>query len=515
MRIDVIETLPELMKLEANWNAIYDRDPDARVFLSWRWLSGWLPYIAGSWFILAAKAEAKDDAPYVAFFPMRIQTRVVDGRIRNELNMGGNFAADYTGILCDPAAEHQAIPAFARALKGLNWAALNLENVLMSDARLRLLRAHFPQSKFRSRDVPRVLKATNTDNCICPYVRLPADWDSYLQMLSPNTRHNIRRLMRRVDESGGACRLDHATPATAERDIDGLLGLWKAKWEASKGKAINSLMRSNRVMLMRSFEAGLLFVPTFWSGDQLVGALATMVDPRRKSMHVYMTARDESFDGPSPGVVMHAYSIRHAIASGFTEYDFLRGNEPYKYPFGVSEQTIRCIVIDTKNGLNLGGKLDRRTIPGALELATDLHKAGKLAEAERGYGQILDIEPRNADAIHRLGQLCAAKGEHQRAKTLFRKLTTIRTDTYKPWQGLAQACEALGQYRDAANAYREVIRLRPDLPSAFGDLARMLVKLGRIGEVNAALAAALDRATAEHRGNGKAKPEQAAVRTLQ
>jgi CelD/BcsL family acetyltransferase involved in cellulose biosynthesis len=515
VRIEVIEALPELVKLEDNWNAIYDRDPHARVFLSWKWLSSWLSYISGRWFILAAKAEDRSDAPYVAFFPLRIQAKAVDGRIRNELNMGGNFAADYTGILCHPAVEQQAVPAFARALKGLNWATLNLENVLMSEARFRLLLAHFPRSTFRSREVERVLKATNTNNCICPYVRLPSDWDGYLQMLTPNTRHNIRRLMRRVDESGGAYRLDHATPATAERDIDGLLHLWKTKWAAIKGKTIDNLVRSNRVMLTRSFEAGLLFVPTFWKGEQLVGALATMVDPRRRSMHVYMTGRDESFDGPSPGVVMHAYSIRHAIANGFTEYDFLRGNEPYKYPFGVSEQTIRCMVIDTKTGFNLGNKLDPRTTGEAVEVATGLHRAGKLAEAERGYRQVLDIEPRNADAIHRLGQLMAAKGEHLAAQRLFRKLATIRTDTYKPWQCLAQSCEALGQYRDAANAYREVIRLRPDLPSAFNDVARMLAKLGRLDEVNATLVDALWRATTERRGNGHAATEEMAGRTLQ
>ncbi len=514
MRIDVINTLPKLMKLEASWNTIYDRDPHARVFLSWRWLSGWLSQVYGPWFILAAKGEASD-APYVGFLPLRTQAKVVDGHIRNELNMAGNFAADYTGILCDPAIEHQVIPAFARHLKGLNWAAFNLDNILMSETRLRLLLAHFPQSRFRSRNVERMLKATSTNNCICPYVRLPSDWDSYLQTLSPNTRHNIRRLMRRIDESGGAYRLDHATPATAERDIDGLLGLWKTKWETSKGKTINNLVRSNRQMLMRSFESGLLFVPTLWNGEQLVGALATMVDPRRRSMHVYMTGRDESFDGPSPGVVMHADSIRHAIANGFVEYDFMRGNEPYKYPFGVSEQTIRCMVLETRNGMNLGGQFDRRTIPGALELATELHRAGKLAEAERGYGQILQLDPRNPDAIHRLGQLLAASGEHNRAKALFRKLAAIRTDTYKPWQGLAQSCEALGQYRDAADAYREVIRLRPDLPSAFSDLARMLVKLGRIEDVNAALVNALGHATGEPRGNGHEGSERLSGPTLQ
>ena len=54
-------------------------------------------------------------------------------------------------------------------------------------------------------------------------------------------------------------------------------------------------------------------------------------------------------------MILHAYSIRHAIAHGFVEYDFLRGNEPYKYSFGCKERKIYSIVLETRSGRNLGG----------------------------------------------------------------------------------------------------------------------------------------------------------------
>ena len=56
--------------------------------------------------------------------------------------------------------------------------------------------------------------------------------------------------------------------------------------------------------------------------------------------------------------MLHAYAIRHAIANGMTEYDFLRGNEPYKYSFGCEERRIRSLFVTTKDHRNLGGKLD-------------------------------------------------------------------------------------------------------------------------------------------------------------
>jgi tetratricopeptide (TPR) repeat protein len=490
VHIDVIETVPEFMRLEDDWNAVYDADPDARVFLSWTWLSGWLSQQRGPWLVLAVKDSDKADAPYVAFFPLRIQTKVVEGRIRNEINMAGNFTADYTGIVCRPELEHKVIPALARHLKQMNWARLNLENVRQSEPRLRLLLAHFPNSGFRTRDIDRTGKVDGIDNNICPFAALPPDWDAYLDGLSANTRQKIRRLLKRLD-AGSDYRISHATAATIDRDLDTLLRFWEIKWTPRKGDLVHGLVRSNRAMLTRSFHAGLLFLPTLWLGERPLAALATLIDPRKRTFLFYMTGRDESFDGGvPPGLVLHAHSIRHAIAGGFIEYDFLRGNEPYKYSFGVKERRIRCVVVATRDDLNLGGRIDRRTVTEVLSLATDLHRDGHLAAAERGYRQALDVEPDNADALHRLGQLLAARGQHAMAKRCFVRLAALRPDTHKAWLCLAHAYEALGHDEEALDAYREVVRLQPALAEAFSGLAALLIRLGRIEAVNAALLAA-------------------------
>ena len=77
MHIDIIETLPSLAKLEDNWNAVYDADDEAQIFLSWKWLNGLLSHIPGPWFILAAKEPTRPPIlPYVAFFPLRLQTTI-------------------------------------------------------------------------------------------------------------------------------------------------------------------------------------------------------------------------------------------------------------------------------------------------------------------------------------------------------------------------------------------------------------------------------------------------------
>jgi len=495
VHIDIIETLPSLARLEDNWNAVYDADDEAQIFLSWKWLHGWLSRIPGPWFILAAKERDDAGLPYVAFFPLRLQTMIEKSDVFSDVRMAGNFGADYTGIVCRPEAEHKAIPAFARIVRQMNWARLHLDNVRISERRWRLLTACFPKASFHSTKVDKIIKVDGIDNSLCPYATLPNDWNAYLDALSTNTRQKIRRLLKQV-EASSEYRITVATAETFDRDLKTLLGFWETKWRARKSDRMDSLIRSNRAMLTRSFHSGLVYLPTFWHGDRPVAALATLIEPRKRTFSFYMTGRDETFEGPPAGMILHAYSIRDAIARGFVEYDFLRGNEPYKYSFGCKERRIHSVVLETRSGRNPGGRIDPRCIPDVLQQATELHRKGQSADAEIGYRRILEVEPKHADALHRLGQLLAAKGDFAAAKRQFRILTTVRPDAAKAWQCLGQVCESLGQYEEALRQNLEFMRLQPDQPDGFVAVAKCMAKLGRMAEVNAALLAAIEPASA-------------------
>ncbi|OPH82368.1 GNAT family N-acetyltransferase [Nitrobacter vulgaris] len=486
MYIDVIEDMDAFSQLRENWDEVYDADPHATLYLSWNWLFPWLENLNTPWVVLAAK-ESGSASRYVAFFPLRLDTRIDGtGRLFNDLRMAGSHAADYTGLISIPESEADAIVAFAQQIKRMNWADLVLDNFCGSDVRFSKLVSCFSQSKFTISQTDRVNKTDQVDNSICPYVDLPEDWDAYLETISSNTRQKLRRLLRAVD-TNSEYRITHATKETVAADLNTLLRFWETKWRPRKGKLTDSLVRGHRGMLSRSFERGLLLLPTLWLGDRPLAALAILLDEQKKSLLFYITGRDESFAGPQPGLILHGHSIRYAISRGMKRYDFLRGNERYKYSFGVKEQRLYCYVVATRSGSNLGGRLDVRTLPDALKKATDLHQEGKIDQAARAYRQILETDPRNENTLHRYGQLLAGKSDHVAAKRVFKLLTRMRTDTYKPWLLLGQSCEAMGQYLDAANAYREVIRLQPGVPDIFSKLANVLFKAGRIEDARKAL----------------------------
>ena len=490
MRIDVIDDYETLIALKANWEAVYECDPESQFFLSWTWLTRWLETDDSQWFILAAAPDAQG-SDYVAFFPLRLKTKKKkSGGFYNEISFAGKGLSDYAGLICTVEHETAAISAFANHLKRSNWARLNFNCLRASDNRRQLLFAPFVGKNFKRTEYRAINKTDNVDNNICPYVTLPNDWDSYLETVSTNTRQKIRRFLRKIENSD-EFHITLSDADTIESNVDVLLGFWRTQWGPRKGDRLQTILKTNRTMLNRSFEEGALFLPVIWQGDRPLAATASFIDRTKGALLFFIGGRDETFRGPPPtGFLLHAWSIRHAIDQGFKMYDFLRGNEPYKYVFGSQESYIKHLVVETINQQNLRKKLDIRSLPEVLKRSHALHKAGRHGEAEIAYHQILKVEPESAGALYGLGQLLAQKGNHSAAVRSFKLLTSVRPNSEKAWLRLGRSLEARERFADAVEAYRNVIRCKPEHSPAYRKLGRTLEKLGRLDEAAAAFEAA-------------------------
>jgi len=491
MQVDAISEMQTLSSLRDDWDAVYEADPEAQFFLSSAWLFKRLKRLDSPWLVLAARLNGNAEN-YVAFFPLRLRLKMNrEGEFCNEITTAGAPSADYTGFICLPEYLHDATAAIAAHIKTLNWAELNLANFLASNERLHSFLKCFPLGSFRT-GIALLANADSIDNSVCPRVKLPSNWEDYLSnALRPNTRQKVRRFLKQV-ETSPEFRITHTTAATLEYNIEALLHLWAAKWGSRKGERLESIRRVARVTLIDCFDSGLLFLPVLWKGDMPIGALASLIDTKNKSLLFYMGGRMEGLNNPPPGLVLHAYSIRAAIAAGFSTYDFLRGNEAYKYSFGTEERHIKCIVVRTQSGRNLGGRLDRRSLPLLLRQATALHRAGRHDEAERAYRQALATQPGCKAALYRFGQILAAKGSHSEAEKMFKAIVAAEPAACKAWFMLAQSLQAQARLNEAVAAYEEIVRQKPAFPHAYYNLGVTQLKLGRHLDAVASFEAALD-----------------------
>jgi protein O-GlcNAc transferase len=122
------------------------------------------------------------------------------------------------------------------------------------------------------------------------------------------------------------------------------------------------------------------------------------------------------------------------------------------------------------------------TIPQAFDLALQHHRAGRLAEAEAGYRQILAAHPEHADALHLLGVIAHQVGRHDLAAEWIRQAIVLNPNFPTAHCNLGEALRALGQVDEAMAAYRRAIQIRPDFPEALNNLADALRERGQFEE---------------------------------
>jgi CelD/BcsL family acetyltransferase involved in cellulose biosynthesis len=310
--------------------------------------------------------------------------------------------ADYTGLLCRPEMEDEAVKALGRHLRDMGWRQLVLGSFRASRPRMEKLLDNFPDQFFEIEDFDAMFP-DGTDHSIFPYVTLPGDWDTYLAThLGSETRRKVRRFMRQV-EGSPEYRITVSDAGTFERDPDNLFRLWVLKWGSDHGRYVEA----HRIMFRHCFEIGSLFMTVMWHGDRPLGVLANLLDDRKNVMLFKVLSRDETFGNPSPGFVLYAYAIRHAIEKGYGVCEFLQGNHAFKYSFGAKDRTAFQKRVNRRAVPHAGDVLDRALLPAALQSAMAQHRQGHLAEAERGYRQILHMDPQFKDAAAALAKLLA------------------------------------------------------------------------------------------------------------
>ena len=103
------------------------------------------------------------------------------------------------------------------------------------------------------------------------------------------------------------------------------------------------------------------------------------------------------------------------------------------------------------------------TIPQALEIAMQHHAAGRLAEAEAGYRQILARQPGHAGCLHLLGVIASQVGQHGSAVELIRRALQIQPDFADAHNNLGVALREQGRIDEAIAAYRHALQFRPGM----------------------------------------------------
>ncbi|MFQ5434045.1 MAG: GNAT family N-acetyltransferase [Anaerolineae bacterium] len=240
--------------------------------------------------------------------------------------------SDYLDLICPP---EQAEAAWTAVLDALCR--------LPSPAWDEMVLCNIPEASPTRDILPRLTQErglffSQEQQEVCPVITLPGDFDAYLDSLGSRQRREIRRKFRRA--AGAEAEMALIGPeddlATAVNDFLDLLQkstLEKRDWLTDGRRAVfhetaQAAMAENALQLLFMEVEGKRAAALFnfdWNGR--VWVYNSGLDPA-------------SFGSLSLGVVLTAKAIEKAIEDGRTEFDFLRGDEPYKYQFGAQDTRI-------------------------------------------------------------------------------------------------------------------------------------------------------------------------------
>jgi tetratricopeptide (TPR) repeat protein len=107
------------------------------------------------------------------------------------------------------------------------------------------------------------------------------------------------------------------------------------------------------------------------------------------------------------------------------------------------------------------------------------HRAGRLADADALYRQILVADPRHVDALHLRGVIAAQSGRPAEAEALIGRALALSPDFALAHFNRGNALRDLGRHAEALAAYQRAVRLDPRHAAAHNNLGVALRALGR------------------------------------
>jgi tetratricopeptide (TPR) repeat protein len=115
----------------------------------------------------------------------------------------------------------------------------------------------------------------------------------------------------------------------------------------------------------------------------------------------------------------------------------------------------------------------------AFQIASALHDAGKLCEADKLYQFILAVMPAHYDSLFRSGMLRARANQMEGAADLFGRAVAVKPNSADALLGLGLALAALTRHDEALACYRKALSIDPEHTGALNALGAALHNAGR------------------------------------
>lgn len=308
----------------AAWNTLVEQSIADTPFSRYEYLSEWWKTRGGGEWKnpCLALLSAWENDQLLGIAPLFIHE--YEGQ-QTLLLIGSIEISDYLDLIVREADLPRFLPALLDFLASSlpeTWSALDWYNLPDASPTLPALRAEAERRGWNYHE--EIYRPT-------PRIPLNCSFEEYLTRIDKKQRHEIRRKMRRAAESGRVRFYVVDKNADIEPELEAFFHLMVQ--EPNKALFLRDVMRDQMSRSIRAaHEYGYLWLG-FLEVDGVKAAASLNFDYNNK-LWGYNSGLSRDFMELSPGWVLLAHTIEWCCENGRYEFDFMRGDEEYKYRFG-------------------------------------------------------------------------------------------------------------------------------------------------------------------------------------
>ena len=316
-------SLESFDSLSPDWRKLQDKLPTSPIFSSPEWSRAWWQEFgsAARLHLGAVRYQGRT----IGIAPLLVKENVASF-------IGADDVCDYLDFVIEPGKEGNFFRVLHGSLVGggitrLDMAPLRPDSTVLTSL-MDIAQRQGWQASCSREDVSVELN-------------LPATWDEYLQMLPGKQRHELRRKLGRLSEEGD---MNYRTSTDANSpDVDVFLRLFRDSRQDKAAFLTPSMESFFRSLASTMAEMKWLRLSILELNASPVAA--TLSFDYKSSVYLYNSGYDPQYGWLSVGVLSKALCIKDSIERGRKRFDFLKGDEEYKYHLGGHEVPLcRCCI---------------------------------------------------------------------------------------------------------------------------------------------------------------------------
>jgi len=329
MKTIIYNDVQGFASLAGEWDALLSRAVNAPFFMRYIYQRTWWQCLGNNDLVLIAFRN--DDDQLVGLAPLYGKTNAAGQR---ELTFVGCVdVSDYLDLIIDSdyiAEVHQALLDCLSGSGDIEWEKV----YLCSLAQNSVTHSQFAD---KARSLGWSVEVAQQD--VCPVITLAASWDDYLAGVNKKQRHEIRRKMRKIEAEADVNWFVIDSAEGVAEAMDTFIDLHQKSTRDKQdfwNEAMIAFFKTVTIELAKDGWVKLYFIEV--NG---VKAATLLCFDTHTEILVYNSGYDpEQFSHLSPGNVLVSYTIQDAIRLGRSRYDFLRGDEVYKFRFGAEAEPV-------------------------------------------------------------------------------------------------------------------------------------------------------------------------------